>query len=540
MKVSELHVPPEVLFSHNSPVMIRRRDKRRRQTSSLNLKDLLAVGPTELIALAVRFDETRQDEAVLRVPLESGRLYDSHQFLQALQYLREQTKPAGRRATSRKKEQPPFAALTPIILSGSLTAIQEQRDDGNDDAMPEDITSELVLQANIMRQAAISRIRLQKKRAQIQKIVLPIICFSILAVLYFRTMADLRNMLLQLGYVKSCDDMPAYSPVCRLTEAALWWKYRDFVLHDSTDYSLLENRYLEAPFSMHTTLSQQLIKLEDLLDQDVVPKRSKPKPNRRTKDLRWLGETTVNTIVREAINAHLNYPKLDKRILDVGCGIGGTLYALLSDGFTSYRGISASAAEIHMARQLANSHHFKEDIVFEQKSFDEVLPANNYTAAVAIESLSYSRNLEATIDNIVKSLKSGGVLVIVDDIVYPDYAIPEVESMLRPSLLPHTFWVAAIEKTGCVLKEQRDLSLEYEVILGHDTTILQNPMTAWGFFALLFPWEHWLARRGNAASQRLLELQEERTQFVEMWKRRQVGHGAAASLSYHIYVCVKP
>lgn len=526
--------------------MIRRRDKRRRSSSgAVNLKDVLAVGPRELIALAVRFDETRQDEEVLKVPLECGRLYDSHEFLEALQYLRDQTKPRRSSLSRRKKkEPPPFSALTPIILSGSLTAIQEQREDGNDeDVLTEDISSELVLQANIMRQTAISRIRLAKKRAQIQKIVLPIICVAVLAFLYLRTMADMRRMLLQLGYVKSCDDMPAYAPVCRLSEAALWWKYRDFALHDDTvDYSLLENRYLEAPLSMHTTLSRELIKLEDL-DQDVLPKRSKRKPNRRTKDSRWLGETTVNKIVRDAINAHLN-PKLDKRILDVGCGVGGTLYALLSDGLTSYRGISASAAEIYMARQVAAFQNLdvnkKYDVVFEQGSYDEVLPAKNYTVAIAIESLSYSRNLENTIDNIVNSLKPGGVLIIVDDVVYPNYPIPEEETLLRPSLLPHTFWAAAIEKTGCKLTVQRDLSLEYEITsLEHDTALLQNPMTAWGPL-LAFPWEHWLARRGNAASQRLLELEEERTQLLEMWKRRQLGHGSAASLSYNMYVCIKP
>lgn len=96
---------------------------------------------------------------------------------------------------------------------------------------------------------------------------------------------------------------------------------------------------------------------------------------------RWLGDTGVNQLVRQAIETYspvsLNG---DIRNLDAGCGVGGTLYALLPDTLMqvptsskqkqpqdakskkttpskaksprrqfSYHGIAISAAEVHHA-----------------------------------------------------------------------------------------------------------------------------------------------------------------------------------------------
>ena len=204
-------------------------------------------------------------------------------------------------------------------------------------------------------------------------------------------------------------------------------------------------------------------------------------------------------------------------------------------------------------------------MAFDQRSFDQPLPPQNYTVAVAVESLSYSRNLENTVGNIVQSLVPGGVLIIVDDVVavadhpHPsdasdngnDVEVPTVvadaDATLRPSLVPHAAWIAALEAARCDVQVMRDLSLEYQVALDHDLNLLQhsgnNPANVVGGlipFAVQAPWEHWLASmRGNAASQRLLELQEERTQLVGLWERRRAGYLESASLSYHMYVCVK-
>jgi SAM-dependent methyltransferase len=272
----------------------------------------------------------------------------------------------------------------------------------------------------------------------------------------------------------------------------------------------------------------------------------------------------VNRLVREAVQDHLlllkndnttatnggeQHKSLDWRILDVGCGVGGTLYAMLPDNCRghklehkfSYTGVSTSIAEIHFANSLLVHHrlHSGHAIQFRQQSFDQTLPEGEFTVAVAIESLSYSRNLENTVGNICASLKPGGVLVIVDDVVYPDVHVSDVDATLRPSLVPHSSWMTVL-RGFCTAVEARDLSLEYQVLLGHDLSLLRShPEAIWGVVPLSTPWERFRAASGNAASQRLLELQEERAQLAGLIQRRQDGYGKHASLSYNMYICKK-
>jgi SAM-dependent methyltransferase len=576
--------PPKPSASPNANTLQRKRDKKRPPALylSFNWNDLLAVGPSEVVALAVRFDESLDDESILTQPLETGRLYDNRQeFLAALHYLREQTKPNSRRSrkphtgtsqSDSRKAKP--QALTPIILSGLLTTIEEQRDEGSEsDLFSEDTTSELVQACEAMRQAALNRVRMRKKRLTIQGILFPIICISVISAMYLRTMAMQRHLLHQLDYIHSCDSMPAYAPACRIAEAWLWFKYRDslFLLqlhlsgrNNANHLALLDQRFVESPFSMHTTLSQNAITKAELVDgyrrQTPIAQTKSTIEASLTDDssFRWLGESTVNRLVREAIETYANrtiHP--NRRILDVGCGVGASLYTLLpvmdddndqspSRHRDSYQGVTASAAEIFFARRLLSSHSQLRDsyqIDFTQQSFDQQLPANNYTVAIAIESLSYSRNLQNTIDNIVKSLVTGGVLLIVDDVTYSDFVVPDVDATLRPSLLPHTAWVTALRQTNCTIVAARDLSVQYEILSDHDFTSLNQHSSPWAIrlpvTGLGTPWEGILAHQGNAASQRWIELQEGRNQLLELWRRRQNGYGEEASLSYNMYVCVK-
>ena len=255
-----------------------------------------------------------------------------------------------------------------------------------------------------------------------------------------------------------------------------------------------------------------------------------------------------------------------------------------SSSFT-YHGIAISAAEIRFARQQAQLHlrdqplyQRHEAVTFRQQSFDQsfVTTGNhpsNYTVAVAIESLSHSRNLEKTVVNIVDALEPGGLLIVVDDVVLPQqkqhHPVGSVDdhhnhpTMVRPSLLPHTAWLAAMEAAHCRVIEQRDLSLQYELALSTTTTATtthpddtmmtttttllgQSPpplplqhtdtLLAWGLVPLsVLPWEvFW----GDATSHRLLELHEERGKLRRLAQQRQRGV-ERAELAYHWYVCVK-
>ena len=181
-----------------------------------------------------------------------------------------------------------------------------------------------------------------------------------------------------------------------------------------------------------------------------------------------IGASTINAMVRDTILHHASTTGIGRiidktnkwsstaqsynySILDSGCGVGATMFSFLermnlqdfsSDNDTTsyyykesydnndnrkttffhYHGISMNGAEIRQAkremkrRQIISSNKIK----FDQLSFDDDPRAENdrssyYSAIVAIESLSYSSNLTATLLNLSKVLAPGGILVIVDD-----------------------------------------------------------------------------------------------------------------------------
>jgi len=326
----------------------------------------------------------------------------------------------------------------------------------------------------------------------------------------------------------------------------------------SFDHSPLQDRAIESPFAMHTALQQDVITLEELedsLEQSSTkrePKNTKNYYNHRrdnkkssSKSLRWLGESNVNRLIREALRQYLK-PGMSRHVLDVGCGIGGTLYTLLPMEEEArrqfrYHGITLSNAEITMARQLVQHHGLSDlDISFEQKSFDDPLPSETFSTVVAVESMSYSRTLQRTLTNMVQSLKPGGVLVVVEDVVYPGQqtSIVEEETTRRPSLETNDVWISALRESGCEVKGVRDLGLEYE-FAGEAVSEANFGFSSWDILPNTWPLEGWRASLGNMASRRLVELSEERYNLALSLERRKNGF-SQGDLAYQMYVCIKP
>jgi len=263
----------------SAPIM-RRRDKRRHLSSpALDLRD-----PFEILSLAIRFDESRQDETLLTTPLESARLYDHNLFTQSLEFLQRKTTPPSRLSPRKKPGKGPSSnsdssytylpscALSPIILAGLLNAIQEQRDESEPESkMKEDVSSKLVQYCQAMRRVALNRVRIRKKRHRIQRVILPMGSLLVLFALYLVSISDMRSLLQDLGYVESCDGMGKYEMTCRLAEVELWGKYRDYLFTLGNpcrgvdcDHSLLDDRFVESPFALHASLIQDLITLDEL------------------------------------------------------------------------------------------------------------------------------------------------------------------------------------------------------------------------------------------------------------------------------------
>ena len=188
------------------------------------------------------------------------------------------------------------------------------------------------------------------------------------------------------------DEIPAYYDwLSRYVQLANWLAYRD--------------RF--ASFTMHKRLS--------------VPSGTEGE-SRRTAGL----EHVNNRLLKAADLSPT------PRVLDAGCGFGGTIFHWHSRLGGSYDGLTLSRVQLRVARREAQRRGIDADCRFHLQSYDAPV-ADTYDAVVAIESLIHSRDLNTTIPNLAKSLRPGGLMVLLDDMaeVNLDSEAPDEASALR-------------------------------------------------------------------------------------------------------------
>jgi SAM-dependent methyltransferase len=220
------------------------------------------------------------------------------------------------------------------------------------------------------------------------------------------------------------DEIPAYYDwLSRYVQLANWLAYRD--------------RF--ASFTMHKTLS--------------VP-AGKEGGRRRTAGLEH-----VNNRLLEAANLPAS-----PRVLDAGCGFGGTIFHWHSRLGGTYDGLTLSRVQRRVARREALRRGIDEDCRFHLQSYDAPV-AGSYDAVVAIESLIHSRDLNTTIPNLAKSLSAGGLMVILDDMakVNLDSEAPGEARALRihwgcARYAMHEDYLNALDRAGLKVIHEEDLT----------------------------------------------------------------------------------
>jgi cyclopropane fatty-acyl-phospholipid synthase-like methyltransferase len=108
-----------------------------------------------------------------------------------------------------------------------------------------------------------------------------------------------------------------------------------------------------------------------------------------------------------------NLPE-NPRVLDAGCGFGGTIFRWYPQREGKYHGFTLSKYQQKIATKEAQRRGISQQCHFYIQSFSD--PVNEkYHAVVAIESLIHSQDLPAVIKNLSQGLLPGGKLLIVDD-----------------------------------------------------------------------------------------------------------------------------
>jgi SAM-dependent methyltransferase len=562
-------------------------------------------------------------EQRLKEPLESGRWYnDAEPFRRAMDRILQKF-PTGKNnfpmvthittntsrqqtTTTTTKNHPKNNALTPIILSGWMANYDHQQQQRQQQQLNSSAL-DLLSTCQGLRRVALARLQRQRRRRKFFRIWM-IALVAVLAVAWLEhSAATWRTTILQVGGIIVDTDeggcwefSPAYYDACRTAE--IHWLVKS--LHNAADAApvvhipdtsrkttttnsvpekdTIKSIHIPADdfFRLHTILYRQLITRDELYKSSspihgpppsLLPPRESSSP--------------VNQIVMNVLQKHgpVQNRSSDHVVLDVGCGAGSFLdhyfrhHDSNPDSFVirRYHGISASLSEIIVARRLFQQQHHQIlqkqqqqriergasnlNVTFDRISFDTILPSQTYTAIIAVESLSFSRNLENTLHNLVQSLQSGGIMVIVEDVAYAGTEEQEgndLSSVVRPSLVSHATWMTMLESRLCRVVVARDLSLEYEPII--QVLSLSSPLStsrSWfpfpsflfggSFIAAGWKWwlnapvEFWRASRGDKAAQRLIELvQADHPLYRSLQKSRQEGY-QSARLSYNLYACIK-
>ena len=120
------------------------------------------------------------------------------------------------------------------------------------------------------------------------------------------------------------------------------------------------------------------------------------------------------------------------RVLDAGCGFGGTIFYWHERIGGRYDGLTLSKVQVQVAERQARRDGIDDACGFHLRSYDDPQP-REYDAVVAIESLLHSADLGHSIASLAAAVAPGGLLLVLDDMATGDLdaARPAEAALLR-------------------------------------------------------------------------------------------------------------
>lgn len=129
------------------------------------------------------------------------------------------------------------------------------------------------------------------------------------------------------------------------------------------------------------------------------------------------GPERLDRIVREAaVAAGLS---ANPRVLDAGCGLGGTIFRWQEHVGGTYDGLTLSPEQQRRASEEAVRRGVSDACHFHLRSYHDPLTAPARDAVIAIESLAHSPDPVDAVSNFARGLAPGGLVLVVDDMPEP-------------------------------------------------------------------------------------------------------------------------
>jgi SAM-dependent methyltransferase len=154
----------------------------------------------------------------------------------------------------------------------------------------------------------------------------------------------------------------------------------------------------------------------------------------------------------------------EPRVLDAGCGYGGTAFDLQPKIGGQWLGLTISPIQFARATNEAQRRGLADRVRFRRQSYD--LPLDEtFDLIIAIESLVHSAHPGGTVANLAASLAPGGHFILVDDMPVEDVRpelrgdVEEAKRMWRCPVMPSDRgWREAFQAAHLDIVQSNDLS----------------------------------------------------------------------------------
>lgn len=196
------------------------------------------------------------------------------------------------------------------------------------------------------------------------------------------------------------------------------------------------------------------------------------------------------------------------RVLDLGCGIGGTLFYLLRRTDGTGLGVTLSPVQAERARRRARELGMQDRVRFRVTSYLDLPKGTRADAAWAVESFVHGPDPGAFFRSAAAALEPGGVLVVCDDFLTLRGAERAQARCLRDfrwgwhvhSLVTPARAAELAREAGFTLEEDHDLTPHLELRRPWDRFIALC-VRLFGWIRLDSPWwRSWVGGEGIQAA----------------------------------------